>query len=143
MEANKHFEVIIFTASHQCYADRVLDFLDPHRSLIHHRLYRDNCVYVNGVYIKDLRILTNRLMQDLIIVDNNAYSFGYQVDNGIPIISWYKDMNDRELYNLIDYIKVLSLAKDIRLAYRPTFRLHSFYEDFIKDYGSMLTETHS
>ena len=44
-------------------------------------------------------------------------------------------MNDRELYNLIDYLKVLSLAKDIRLVNRHTFRLHSFYEDFIKDYG--------
>lgn len=71
----------------------------------------------------------------MVIVDNNAYSFGYQVDNGIPIISWFQDMNDRELYNLIDYLKVLSLAKDIRLVNRHTFRLHSFYEDFIKDYG--------
>ena len=72
-------------------------------------------------------------------MDNNAYSFGYQLDNGIPIISWYNDANDRELFNLIDYLKVLSLAKDIRLVNRHTFRLHRFYEDFIKDYGDCVT----
>ena len=31
IEANKHFEVVIFTASHPCYANVVLDRLDPSR----------------------------------------------------------------------------------------------------------------
>lgn len=42
-----------------------------------------------GVYIKDLRVIANRNMSDLIIVDNAAYSFGFQVDNGIPILPYY------------------------------------------------------
>ena len=67
----------MFTASHQCYADVVLDYIDPDRTLIHHRLYRDNCVVVNGVHIKDLRILRQRKLKDIVIVDNAAYSFGY------------------------------------------------------------------
>ena len=50
----------MFTASHRCYADKVLDYLDPDGSLIHHRLYRENCIFTNGVYVKDLRILKNR-----------------------------------------------------------------------------------
>lgn len=40
-EANKHFQVIVFTASHSCYADAVLDFIDPGRELIQYRMYRD------------------------------------------------------------------------------------------------------
>jgi hypothetical protein len=48
-------------------------------------------------------------------------------------------MNDRELYNLIDYLKVLSLTRDIRKVNRHTFRLNTFYEDFIKDYGEMVS----
>jgi CTD small phosphatase-like protein 2 len=52
----------VFTASHQCYANVVLDYLDPSGELIHHRLYRENCVPVEGVNIKDLRVLANRRM---------------------------------------------------------------------------------
>lgn len=36
----KNFEVIVFTASHSCYANVVLDYLDPNNEFIHHRLYR-------------------------------------------------------------------------------------------------------
>jgi CTD small phosphatase-like protein 2 len=33
----------------------------------------------------------------MVIVDNAAYSFGYQIANGIPIIPYYQDKNDTEL----------------------------------------------
>jgi CTD small phosphatase-like protein 2 len=74
-EAAKIYEVIVFTASVQSYADAVLNYLDPTGELIHHRLYRHNCIWTNGVYIKDLRILQNRTLENIVIVDNNALSF--------------------------------------------------------------------
>lgn len=133
-EANRLFEVIVFTASHQCYADVVLDYLDPSHDLIHHRLYRDNCISMDGLFLKDLRVLANRRLQDLVIVDNAAYSFSYQLDNGIPIISWQDDPYDRELFNLIDYMKVLAAAEDVRGVNRATFHLNTFYEDYIEEF---------
>ncbi len=36
------YEVIVFTASHKCYADTILDYLDPSLSNIQHTLYRDH-----------------------------------------------------------------------------------------------------
>ena len=135
-EANKLFEVIVFTASHQCYADVVLNYLDPTGELIHHRLYRDNCITVEGLFLKDLRIMANRRIQELVIVDNAAYSFAYQLDNGIPIISWHDDPYDRELFNLIDYMKILAGAEDIRSVNRETFHLNTFYEDYIDEFLS-------
>ena len=42
-EANKKYQVVVFTASHKFYADVVLDYLDPNNELIHHRFYRDSC----------------------------------------------------------------------------------------------------
>jgi len=131
--ANQDYEVIVFTASHQCYADVVLDYLDPDGSLVHHRLYRENCILVQGLYVKDLRILRNRDLERVVIVDNAVYSFGYQLDNGIPIISWVEDRQDRELLNLVDYMKLLAAAEDIRVLNRETFKLYSFYEDYLRE----------
>ena len=34
------FEIIVFTASHPCYANVVIDYLDPNREYVQHRLYR-------------------------------------------------------------------------------------------------------
>lgn len=92
----------MFTASHQSYADVVLNLLDPTNEIFEMRLYRDSCVKTNdGVYVKDLRIFENcRKMEDLIIVDNAVYSFGYQLENGIPIIPFYDDKEDEELLHL-------------------------------------------
>jgi Dullard-like phosphatase family protein len=132
--ANRDFEVMIFTASHRCYADEVMDYLDPTGELIHHRLYRDSCIQKNGVFIKDLRILANRNLDSVVIVDNSAYCFAYQLENGIPIISWFDDGNDRELYKLVEYIRILAQATDIAAVNRHTFKLSSFYTDYIRDF---------
>ena len=133
-QANKDFEVFVFTASHPCYANVVLDYLDPNKELIHQRFFRDSCINMNGVFIKDLRIFANRNLKDLIIVDNAAYSFAYQLDNGIPIVSWHDDPYDRELFNLMDYIKALSAVDDIRDVNEQTFHLRTFYDDYIKEF---------
>jgi len=98
---SKHFEVVIFTASHGCYANVVLDYLDPNHEYIQHRLFRDNCIQTKeGIYIKDLRIFKGRNLKEIILVDNAAYSFGYQMENGVPIIPFYDNKADRELIRL-------------------------------------------
>lgn len=129
------FEVVVFTASHPAYADTVLDYLDPMHTLIHHRLYRQSCISINSLLIKDLRIFP-RDLSNLIIIDNTAHSFAYQLDNGIPILSWEDDRGDRELFNLIDYLKVLAQAEDVRVVNRKTFELRRFYGDYLDVFGS-------
>jgi len=52
----------------------------------------------------------------LIIVDNAVYSFGYQLDNGIPIIPYYDDKaNDEELMHLVYYFSCISTSEDVRV----------------------------
>ncbi len=66
------------------------------------RLYRESCVRSqDGVYVKDMRIFDKcRSLSDLVLVDNAVYSFGYQLENGIPIIPFYDDKEDEELLHL-------------------------------------------
>jgi CTD small phosphatase-like protein 2 len=71
-----------------------------------------------GFYVKDLRVIRNRNLRDMVLVDNSVYSFGYQVDNGIPIISFYNDPEDEELLHLTFYMKCLVECNDVRLQNR-------------------------
>lgn len=76
-EVNKYYEVAVFTASHKWYADEILNYMDPTGELIQHRFYRESCIKTeDNVYLKDLRIIKNVDMKDIILVDNAVYGFG-------------------------------------------------------------------
>lgn len=64
---SKCFELVIFTASVSPYANPLLDKLDHHK-VISHRLFREHCVNVSGLYIKDLKKV-GRNLKDTIILD--------------------------------------------------------------------------
>ena len=119
------FQLVVFTASHQAYADVVLNLIDPHHRLFVKRLYRDSCIRTGegGVYVKDLRIfLPSRRLEDIVIVDNAVYSFGYQLENGIPIIPFYDDKHDEELLHLTQYWECLyRTGGDVRDHNRKAF----------------------
>lgn len=69
-ELSKHFELIVFTASHECYGSVIVDYLDPKRELIAHRYFRDSCFKTEeGFYVKDLRVV-DRDLSKVLLIDN-------------------------------------------------------------------------
>jgi len=111
-EMGKYFEIIIFTASIAAYASPLLDILDKGKN-IQYRLYREHCNFVNGVFIKDLKRL-NRSLKDVIIIDNSPLAYAFDVDNGLPILSWFDNRDDRELLHLEPILKFLGKVDDVR-----------------------------
>ena len=105
-ELSSLYEIIIFTASISQYANPLLDQLDRNK-YIKQRLFRQDCTFSNGIYIKDLKIF-NRQLNNMIIIDNNPLSYDNNIDNGIPILSWYEDINDKELLKLLPILKYMS-----------------------------------
>ena len=95
----EHYEIVLFTASYKEYADAILNYIDPKNELFDYRLYKNNCSHNNGnekIMIKDLRIIKNRNLKDVVLVDNSGISFLMQPDNGIPILSFYGKKGDDE-----------------------------------------------
>lgn len=102
--AAKSHEIVVFTASQQHYADKVIDALDPERKLITHRLYRQHCTEMRGAFFKELGLLGRPLSQ-CILVDNSPISLACNANNGILIKSWYGDRWDEELIDLLGVLQ--------------------------------------
>ncbi|KAK9700673.1 hypothetical protein K7432_012077 [Basidiobolus ranarum] len=105
------FEVVVFTASLSKYADPVMDLLDVHKS-VKHRLFRESCHNHRGSYVKDLSQL-GRDIRHVLIVDNSPTSYIFHPNNAVPISSWFSDLQDTELLDLIPVLEDLSLADDV------------------------------
>jgi len=132
-QVSQWFEVVVFTASQKVYADSLLNIIDPMNEYISHRVFRDSCVCVDGNYLKDLNIL-GRPLDKVVIVDNSFQAFGFQLDNGIPIESWFDDENDCELLNLVPFLRHLKDSVDVRPYVRDTFRLQEFVDCLVNPY---------
>ena len=103
---SKIYEIAIFTASVPQYANPLLDILDKNKN-IEYRLYRQHCVSLYGLFIKDLRKI-GRDIKNTIILDNNPISYLLNQDNGLPIKTWHFDKNDKELIKIIPLLEYLS-----------------------------------
>ena len=97
-EMAQFYEVIVFTAALQDYADWVLDQLDSKKN-IQYRLYRQHASPCGTNYIKDLSRV-GRPLNRVIIVDNLAENFQLQPENGIMIKSWTGEPQDSALAEL-------------------------------------------
>ena len=101
------FEVVIFTASIQDYANSILDEIDTEKK-IKYRLYRDHCITIDkDRYIKNLYCL-GRDLKNVIIIDNNPFSYSLNMENGLPISTWETNQSDNELIKLIPLLQYLS-----------------------------------
>jgi RNA polymerase II subunit A small phosphatase-like protein len=112
VEMAKHYEVVIYTASLNKYADPLLDLLDPNR-VIRTRLFRESCVYYEGNYVKDLSLL-DRDLKEVIIIDNSPSSYIFHPENAIDCTSFIDDPADRELDQIAAFLAGIKDVRDVR-----------------------------
>lgn len=139
MEAVKEdWEIVVFTASCQNYADTILDHLDPENKYFNHRFYRPTCWRTpEGVYVKDLRVFHQWALEDIVLVDNAVYSFGHQLDNGIPIFNYIQGEEDKQLLYLKEFllsIKNKDVIKELKRAFKMTELYEADVDSFLDIY---------
>ena len=127
---SKYYNIFIFTASIPEYAEPLLDKLDKY-NVIQKKYYRNDCTYNKGLFIKDLTKIGIDL-KDVLLVDNNPVSYKLNIENGVPIKSWYDDKEDIELNKMIPFLECLSEVDDVR-----TFIREVVYKDEV-NYGKVV-----
>ncbi|KAF2018187.1 NIF domain-containing protein [Aaosphaeria arxii CBS 175.79] len=109
----KWYNLVIFTAAVQEYADPVIDLLEKERKYFSGRYYRQHCTFRNGSYIKDLSQVEPDLSK-VMIIDNSPISYAFNEDNAIPIEGWINDPTDNHLLHLVPLLEGLQYATDVR-----------------------------
>jgi CTD small phosphatase-like protein 2 len=84
-EMVKYYELVVYTASHECYASIVIDLLDPKSKYFFSLmigeffsaiLCRDQCMQTDKSFLlKDMSIFNGRSLDEIMIVDNASYCF--------------------------------------------------------------------
>ena len=107
IELSIYYELVIFTAALQKYADLVINSIDPN-GVVKYRLYRQHTISIGNSNIKDLNKL-GRDLRSVIIVDNCVENFGLQKRNGLKII----DFEGNEFDDELEYLKedLIKLAR--------------------------------
>ena len=122
----KYYELVIFTAATQEYADPIINALESNKKYFDYRLYRIHTIIIDNDFVKDLSKLGRDLSKTL-IVDNMEQNYKLQKNNGITIRPfWGKDNEDSALIDLLDIlIKIAEKNLDVRTG------LKLFKEDII------------
>ncbi|KAJ3699654.1 hypothetical protein LUZ61_003359 [Rhynchospora tenuis] len=111
-----NYEIVIFTAGTRLYASPVIDWLDPNREFISHRLYRDACTFsIDGKCLKDLSV-TGRRLDRSVVIDDSPTVYGKHRQNVIPVSPFHGDPGDVELLKILWFFEFEKQFKDLRLA---------------------------
>ena len=80
--------------------------------------------------MKDLTIFSGEVtVDDIVIVDNNIYSFAFNLENGIPILNYMGDKEDDQLIKIAQYLEYLKNSKNLRIENERIQQLKRMFHD--------------
>jgi len=114
LEVSKSFELAVYTAGTQEYAEKVLSItgLDKLVSPAM-RFYREHCKWKSGIYEKDLRLVGD--LSRVILLDDTSCVCEKFRSNSLLIKSW-NNGDDTELLKVLSVLDVVKNYFDVRCA---------------------------
>jgi len=127
------YEIILFTASSQDYAENLIDNIEEKKKYFDYKFYRQHNIIIENDFVKDLSRI-GRDLDKMIIVDNMPQNYRLHKKNGINIKGfWGEELNDRILLNLKDIlIRIAKEGGDLRLG------LEKYHEDIAEKVTSSI-----
>lgn len=126
------YVIVIYTSSSLDYAKHIVKLFDKNRDYISKILSRENCLVVNTKLIKDLRLISDRKIENSIIIDNNICCFYSCMNNGIYVKTFEGDCQDRELKKIVKFLDKIKNCKDVREEIKKKFGLEESYKKYLK-----------
>lgn len=124
---NAKYEVAVFTAGYDWYANPIIDEIDPEGKLIQHRYFRQHAQAVTHLnqtlFIKDLTLFGGLDLKKVLFVDNFILSFAANLKNGIPVVDFLGNKQDCELLKVANYVIQLAKEQDLMEANEEIFGL--------------------
>ena len=114
-EVQKFYEIIIFTASSQDYAESLIDSIEEKKKYFEYKFFRQHNIIIENDFVKDLSRI-GRDLDKIIIVDNMQQNYRLQKKNGIYIKGfWGEDICDKVLFYLKNIlIRIANDGGDLR-----------------------------
>lgn len=123
-ELKEFYDIYIFSSDLTENIIQISNCIENSEKFFSGILGRKHCVSINKkIFIKNLDMISNRKLSDMIIVDLTPVSFSLNIDNGIPLLPWFGDPLDEELIGLKDYLLKIHETDDFMDANRKWFKL--------------------
>ncbi|GLJ15264.1 hypothetical protein SUGI_0249760 [Cryptomeria japonica] len=116
-ELAKIYEVVVFTEAPKKDADVFLDKFDVNR-YIDRRLYRDSPWtgkdHVKSLSKGTLKCVLDVDLKDVIVVDHEGVGYMFEKENGFFVKRFEGDVEDGELYEVLEICKAAAGYEDVR-----------------------------
>ena len=96
---------MLYTASGELYASKIVEFIDPSNRYFTAVLHRKHCISAKSVYTKSIGVLSNRNRSNVIAIDNSLFAFPFDYSQMVLVRPFIDDMEDCELLKLLVFVK--------------------------------------
>lgn len=123
---SEFYDIVLFSSRKSSLLDKIAEILDPENKIIKQKISRKSCFLTKSKkFFKNLEIIKNKNLKDMLIIDYKPQSFFPNLDNGVLIPHWNGDEFDDQL-NKEKKDFLIEISKEHNIPFRLKARLKMY-----------------